>query len=215
MKQIIKKAEPVKLTQYRLQSDAVYDGPNFTVVKNDIRTSLLEEQGYLCAYCMKRISFHNMKVEHWAPQETHPDKQLNYRNLLGCCKGNEGFPPSEQTCDTKKANLNLSFSPADSSCSIESKVIFANDGLVFSTDQKFDRELNDILNLNYYRLKRNREEKLEGLKRVLNRDAGRRTKSQLQALISRYSSLDTNGMYREYAAVILGDLKKRYARAPR
>lgn len=43
--------EPRSLTLYRKSAYAYYDGCN----KNDIRDSLLKEQGYLCAYCMRRM----------------------------------------------------------------------------------------------------------------------------------------------------------------
>lgn len=61
MRYITKGREPSSLTQYKKQSGAYFDGTN----KEDIRQALLEEQGYLCAYCMCRISAENMKIEHW------------------------------------------------------------------------------------------------------------------------------------------------------
>jgi uncharacterized protein (TIGR02646 family) len=115
MLEIEKQKEPTVLTTYRTQPDAQYDGPEFTPVKAQIRLSLLAEQGYLCAYCMQRINEKNMKVKHWACQTAHPDKQLSYRNLLACCKGNEGSSPRDQTCDTKKGDSPLTYSPANSS----------------------------------------------------------------------------------------------------
>lgn len=48
---IQKGKEPASLTAYKKQAHAYYDGCN----KDDIRENLLREQGYLCAYCMRRI----------------------------------------------------------------------------------------------------------------------------------------------------------------
>lgn len=59
MRYITKGREPSSLTQYKKQSGAYFDGVN----KEDIRQALLEEQGYLCAYCMRRISAENMKID--------------------------------------------------------------------------------------------------------------------------------------------------------
>ena len=40
------------------------------IPKDQLKESLLKEQGYLCAYCMSRISEDTMKVEHWHPQRS-------------------------------------------------------------------------------------------------------------------------------------------------
>jgi hypothetical protein len=65
MRAIAKRAEPAELVRYRAVPGAVYDGGDFTLVKDAIRRALLAEQGHLCAYCMQRISAETMKVEHW------------------------------------------------------------------------------------------------------------------------------------------------------
>ena len=54
---IQKGKEPASLTAYKKQAHAYYDGCN----KDDIRENLLREQGYLCAYCMRRIEKEKMK----------------------------------------------------------------------------------------------------------------------------------------------------------
>ena len=53
MRYIPKKSnnEPDSLRATRLTDGATYDECN----KNDVREALLNEQGYLCAYCMRRI----------------------------------------------------------------------------------------------------------------------------------------------------------------
>ena len=59
-------------------------------VKEKLRTSLLEEQGYICAYCMKKLEddFSKVKIEHYIAR--NEENQLDYNNLLAVCKGNEG-----------------------------------------------------------------------------------------------------------------------------
>lgn len=214
MKAINKKSEPNSLTKYRLQPNATYDGPNFTPIKNDIRVSLLIEQGYICAYCMRRISISNMKVEHWACQHANPTLQLSYKNLLGCCNGNEGNPPKDQTCDTSKGGQLLSYSPSESTHRIESKVMFSLDGRILSDDVGFDEELNTVLNLNHARLKRNRELQLEALQGQLNHKQGRRTRQELQSMFTTYNSVDSTGKFREYCGMFTWYLKKRIVRTP-
>ncbi len=52
MKHIVKNTEPQSLKTYRSTPNASFNDSN----KEDIRKSLIEEQGAICAYCMKRIS---------------------------------------------------------------------------------------------------------------------------------------------------------------
>ncbi|NBH33059.1 hypothetical protein D3Z58_05740 [Clostridiaceae bacterium] len=52
---IKKNAEPAKLLQYRHQPNGRFDDMDADV-KEQLRESLLKEQGHLCAYCMRRIS---------------------------------------------------------------------------------------------------------------------------------------------------------------
>ena len=59
---IRKGSEPDSLIKYRKEKFAYYDGYE---KKDDIRKKLLEEQGYLCAYCMRRINIKNMKILFW------------------------------------------------------------------------------------------------------------------------------------------------------
>ena len=54
---IKKGREPESLIKYRKKKFAYYDGYDR---KDDIRKNLLIEQGFLCAYCMRRIDIKNM-----------------------------------------------------------------------------------------------------------------------------------------------------------
>lgn len=51
---IQKSREPQKLLEYRLKKNSRFDDMDADV-KDALRMSLLQEQGYLCAYCMGRI----------------------------------------------------------------------------------------------------------------------------------------------------------------
>ncbi|HUW07262.1 MAG TPA: hypothetical protein VMW01_13475 [Williamwhitmania sp.] len=108
---IVKIKEPKELFAYRLQPNAEYDGANFTPVKDAIRQSLLEEQGYICAYCMQRIQNDRtkMKVEHWQSQSKTPALQLDYKNMLAVCLGNQSYSYNNTHCDTHRKNTSLYF----------------------------------------------------------------------------------------------------------
>ena len=56
--------------------------------KEQIRKNLLQEQHYLCAYCMKRIDDNPLytTIEHWLPLSKNKDRALDYSNMVGCVK---------------------------------------------------------------------------------------------------------------------------------
>ena len=53
MKRIIKGKEPLCLLKHRLTKEANYDNYH---PKEPLKKALLIEQGYICCYCMRRIS---------------------------------------------------------------------------------------------------------------------------------------------------------------
>ena len=85
MKHIIKIEEPSSLVQYRKQTHASFDNLP-TELKDELRSNLLKEQGYICCYCMKRIQEptpKHMKIEHFKCQENNKNFQLTYSNIFG------------------------------------------------------------------------------------------------------------------------------------
>ncbi len=90
MRLIQKEIEPHALRAYRAVPGAIYDGKDFTPVKEEIRTQLLRDQLHLCCYCLRRISKESkphptkpdvltvvqMKVEHWQSQSPNSFPQL-------------------------------------------------------------------------------------------------------------------------------------------
>ncbi len=144
---IRKETEPRSLTEYRSQPGATYE--NYRD-KDDVREQLLKEQGYICAYCMRRISLREMKIEHWKAQNakdgTGAEHALEYRNMLGVCLGNQSNLRSAQTCDTYRGNDDLFVDPR-----IEGhtrQIEYRGDGTIYSRNKKIDDDLNNRLNLN-------------------------------------------------------------------
>ena len=77
MIEIKKSKEPKELLTYRLQEYSSYgDMPHD--IKEIVISSLMEEQGHLCAYCMRRIPFKDghpkVTIEHLQPQNAISDK---------------------------------------------------------------------------------------------------------------------------------------------
>ena len=162
MKQIVKLPEPNSLLQHRASQFANFDNIPFAT-KEELRQNLLSEQGHICCYCMKRIPEHTlpyMKVEHFKCQDNFGALQLTYTNLFGACTGNEGQPKIKQTCDTKKANLDLTINLLSTLPNCETLFKYNAEGEISSISDNADvnRQLTEVLNLNMQTLKDGRSE---------------------------------------------------------
>src|SRR5579872_1086290 len=72
--------------------------------KGMLHESLLQEQGYLCCYCERRITRSDSHIEHLKPQSLEEYKYLRfeYFNLLASCETKIAGqpPPWTQHCGT-------------------------------------------------------------------------------------------------------------------
>lgn len=206
---LIKKGrEPNSLTEYKKQSNAYYDGCN----KSDIRKALLKEQGYLCAYCMKRISETNMTIEHYSTQSNISEKEaLDYNNMLGVCLGNRGAGQANFTCDAHRGNASLTVNPfLKQSINL---ICYQDDGKIYSTDSEINKDLDKTLNLNCEQvlLKINREKALGVLKNYLSKLKSKGTwkKEFLEKIKKKYECPNENGKLDPYSGILLYYLNKR------
>ena len=207
----IKKSSPPKLLiQYKKDKFASYTACD-TDVKSEIKKQLLQEQGYLCAYCMKKIKFENMKVEHYKPQSIMPTEELNYSNMLAVCKGNEGNEFDGLTCDSHKGNESVIINPLDK-ISID-KILYKDNGTIYSEDNFIDSDLNCTLNLNcnVANLKINRRNTLKFAKEQMykSKQKGIWSKTYLEKEYKSWSESKLDGSKREYSGIVLKYLKNR------
>ncbi|MBF1310104.1 MAG: TIGR02646 family protein [Porphyromonadaceae bacterium] len=159
MIQIIKNQCPKALKKYSKKRGASYrDMPED--VKGPLRISLLEEQGFLCAYCMCPIYASECKIEHFLCQDKYPNKALVYGNLLVCCTGGEK-KGKEKHCDSAKGNEVIACSPLDPAC-VESLYYDFDDGTIHSSNGDWENELEYVLKLNTPKLRQKRKEALDG-----------------------------------------------------
>ncbi len=159
MRKIVKGAEPASLTTHRNTPHCDYGNYGD---KGRLRAALVAEQRGLCCYCMGRIENDrsSMKIEHWHCRAGYPGEELDYRNLLASCPGGEGLPHHLQFCDTRKADDDLRWNPADPLRRVEDRISYEPDGTIVSDDCLFNTQLNEVLNLNLEWMKINREESL-------------------------------------------------------
>ena len=151
MVEIKKGKEPLILITYKKTKYATYDAMPKDVHEAVLK-SLLEEQGYLCAYCMCRIPQKNkspsVTIEHWDRQsKTSHAKALDYRNMFAVCNGNRGCGADKyMTCDAKRGNTPLTVHPLLPSTL--SSIQYKSDGTIYSLEPNIDKDLNETLNLN-------------------------------------------------------------------
>ncbi|HWZ45475.1 MAG TPA: retron system putative HNH endonuclease [Candidatus Saccharimonadales bacterium] len=96
MKRIVKGLEPERLRRWKEENAAVPQNLNYgNMPTTEVKSQMMVEQGYLCAYTMKRIqTLGDCHIEHVTPrnqpgQPLHSD--IDYNNLLACFPGNK--PP--------------------------------------------------------------------------------------------------------------------------
>ena len=197
---IKKKSEPHSLTTYKKTINASFDNQP-SKVKEDLRKSLLEEQGYICAYCMKRIEESaDIKIEHYEARNS--TNELSYKNLLAVCKGNKGSSKERQTCDTKKGNRVLHINPQK--VGDISTIFFTRNGEVKSTNLLFQKDLDEVLNLNdkFGNLISARKSALKALQKKITP----MNKNQIEKL---YNKLKSAERKIEYVGILLWYLKKK------
>lgn len=94
-----------------------------TSVKDAVKLELLTEQGYLCAYTLRRIDgVNSCHIEHVEPQNAAPGKDLDYANMAACFPKDGGDVSSGYGAPTKagqSVTFNVDFvSPHSSGCNV-------------------------------------------------------------------------------------------------
>lgn len=158
----------------------------------------------------------------------YPEEQLNYRNLLGACKGGErpnsrdqhcdtekssqslsskGEKVHQYHCDTKKGSQSLSFNPADPHFDIEATIKYLGDGEISSSNAEINRELGEaVLNLNLPMLKSNRKAVLDGFRLALKLKPGKKLDEAKE--LAKWDGSQPKQLP-EYAAVVACYLRKK------
>lgn len=207
---IEKTKEPESWLLHRLTPGAKYEPTA------DLRKSLLTDQGYVCAYCMRRIPVadkganETSHIEHVRPQSCLTNKEaMDYDNMVICCPGAINSTSAKLChCDRHKRETPISFSPFDEN--FISTISYSGDGTIKSSNPVYDKELNEVLNLNVDILKANRKE----VRKKLTASFGKRQikKSDLEKILKIYSSKDVAGMRKEYCGVVIHYLTRRLNR---
>jgi len=220
MKYINKQDEPIVLIKFIKNKKT----PNYFNLnpkqKKTIRKKLLEDQGYICCYCQKRIDSKKVdgqvraEIEHIKAQSNCTDiETVQYQNLLISCDGNQqknnkNIDEKDRHCNNFRQNKDLFINLLDSSC--EDLIFYDDIGNIHAKDD--DEKINiTIDNLNLRILKANRKAHIDGFFSVHNRSTLTYKKliNQIKTL-SLKSNLDNDGIdkYQEYSGVIINLLKQ-------
>lgn len=217
---IKKNKEPREWTKYKKTP-----GVDYQAIPELVQ-SLLKEQGYICAYCMRRIpkkdkiykkdgvnfvyTNEDHRIEHIKSREQHDNLKLDYTNMVVCCPGHIG---TEDHCDRLKGAKDISFSPLDQQ--FIDTIKYSSDGTIISTNEAYNKEINDTLNLNTELLKKNRKAMLIEVITKINvncKNGKNWDKKIMESYLSKYSEKHLEKdeeKYYPYCGVVSWFLQKK------
>ena len=214
---IVKGPQPKELMQYchSYEQDKCYD--NFRD-KISVKKALLEEQGYICAYCMCAIGYDKTKwqrevrIEHYRSIHKFEWLQLDYKNMFAVCTCSDGLTEKEQHCDTLKANKDIHFNPQNFH---HIETLRYSDGEILSSDQQYTDDIENILGLNHTYLPLNRRKILVSQIQILHswNKKGVNKERALEKLLNMFSTRDKNGRYYPYCGIVIDYCKKKLRRS--
>jgi uncharacterized protein (TIGR02646 family) len=189
---------------------------------SDLKKELLTEQGFICAYCNRRIhqeenrfaddekaQDHNDRrcsIEHVSAKTEDPaNNTFNYSNLVAVCRGGERIPkPRQIHCDNARGSKPLPINPLQEDC--EKHINYKFDGAIeteYCTPSV--REIVETLGLNIRKLVIDRESSIKGT--VMTDDMTEFIdKEKAQKLLIKLNTLK-EGKYEEYCSAIISFIK--------
>lgn len=212
--------EPNSLLTFRKQNpNADYEDMS-TEVLRDVRNQMWEEQGHLCAYCMKMINDpRDVRVEHCRPRHPKDEKEhdrkatLNFKWMLGVCYGNslkKGIKKEDTTCDAHKGNTELTINPFDE-LSVR-KIKYKADGSIYSDDVDINKDVTETLNLNCQAVSLPQTRKsvlMAEKKRIMDKCKGKSQESYVNELKRTYEKLVQERNLIPYCGIIISWLEDK------
>jgi uncharacterized protein (TIGR02646 family) len=205
VKYIKKSEEPQSFTAWKkLANDdwqPIWD--NFSKPqKIDVHDSLLQEQGFICCYCGRRITRENSHIEHLKPRKTYQNLALEYTNLLASCQ-RERERKEPLHCGSKKDEWydeHLMVSPLDINCSEFFR--YTEDGQILATEilgkESAANTTINKLGLNIDKLQTMRSQAIEAIFEGFEE----LTDDEKQKLLQGFSQPDAQGYYEEFGTAI-------------
>lgn len=204
MRKIEKHSEPKAWEEYRNTPGAVYQAIP------ELRASLMDEQGYICAYCMRRIphkdknSDETSRIEHLVGRH-NKTREMDYSNMVICCPGAIS-EDSNFHCDKAKGDKEITFSLFTNEF-FDTLKYSSKDGTISSSNPVWNEEINSVLNLNHPLLKANRAQVLSAVIDCFPQTA----KLQwIKRQLKKWGTKDTKGKFPEYCGIVEWFLKRHW-----
>lgn len=172
--------------RYKTYDILAEDNVNAPTIRKNLKDILIKEQGGICAYCMVSIDSEKSTIEHYVPRNGingDPTLSLDYGNMLAVCNSSRGMNKANQHCDVSKGHSLLNIDPRDEQHIAQ--VGYKNDGSIYSENPLFDKDLNEVLNLNLTVLKNNRKSALNAV--LKNLSPGKNFNQYFRWAIDHYS----------------------------
>jgi uncharacterized protein (TIGR02646 family) len=200
--------EPRKLVKFRrryklnekirLGKKIKFNDLDQTIVEH-LRNVLLEDQGYICCYCQKRIPENILpksKIEHFLCQEENKENIFSFRNLFIACNGKVGI---EETCDTVKKSKTLK-SVDFLNHSVFDSLKYTKTGVIYSDRNTDLNEDLETLNLNNQNLRTSRKAICEAAVFIKQKISAKRGdfNMQIEKVIQEWKTKDKRGKFKEY-----------------
>ncbi len=211
---IVKQNEPKELIALRASGAVEYKDLKDNA-KKVVKESLLEEQGYLCAYCMRQIDYLG-SIEHHHPQSIYDgtngneDLRLSYQNFLGVCVGYYNLTPNihhpdhlKAHCENVRGNKPLKINPQDKDTIAALK--YTNNGKIFSEDAEINTDVTETLSLNLEILRQKRLNVWDGVQKGLSIKG--KTHQNVRQQFDKYSNRK-DGKRFAYCGIVLYFLQK-------
>jgi uncharacterized protein (TIGR02646 family) len=210
MKRVNKGMSPQRFENWKSNGRKTWSQfKNKTNIKNLVKENLLEDQGYICCYCGKRIELDEMTtIEHFLPKglPRYSHLALDYQNLFVSCNGgreeryiqacNNEVKTFPLSCDSKKGEEVLPFGPL--SAEYESLVRYSVDGRVTDMTNNGDgAKMIQVLGIgnDNANLVNNRRKAIKPwIENLPSTD-------EIQLIINHYET-KMNGRYEEYCFVV-------------
>ena len=172
-----------------------------------LKGQLIEEQGCICCYCMKRISQKNTHIEHFHPKDAFKEEDLIYENLFASCNGEGEILEQDEHCGHRKDNWYREdmISPIDPE--VERMFKYSLNGHITSrrdrSSSNIAQEMIENFGLDTYNLVRSRREAIEASEVF---DEEEYSPDEIRSFIEYYSEKD-NGKYVPYCKAIVDCLQ--------
>ncbi len=175
----------------------------------ELKAALLHEQGYICAFCMRRIPVNDAgesetsKNAHLLSRSGHPDRENDYNNLVAACPG---AIDGSAHCDKSQASNDVTLPMFN--VQLQQSISYGlKTGEIRSSNANWDQEVQNILCLNNDLLKANRLQTIDGIRSVLEWKKWKRAK--IEEALAAWRNFDSDGYLKPYCGVVVWYLEKK------